>query len=182
MVRYVLLLLLVFAGPAWAVPGDPRLDRLFLQLREARSQAEIANLMEQIGRIWDSSGLASIDLLMERAADANTKGAPDIALELLDRLVELAPDYPEAWRRRGAIQAQEGNGEEALSDLREALKLEPRHFGALNEIARILEETGDARGAYEALKRLSELMPFAEGLRQRLQKLDDAAKAQPDPI
>jgi tetratricopeptide (TPR) repeat protein len=183
MMRFIFVLC-VFAGAfsAWANPVDPRLDRLFLQLREARSEAEIASLMGQIGGIWGRSGSESTDLLMARAEEANAKGAPDIALDLLDRIVNLSPRYAEAWRLRGRVQAQEGNGEEAISDLREALKLEPRHFGALNEIAGILEETGDARGAAEALKRLSEIIPFAEGLRQRLQKLEDAAKSQPEPI
>jgi tetratricopeptide (TPR) repeat protein len=184
MIRFVLILAfaLVSALPVWAQQDDPRLDRLFIQLREARSEAEIASFMGQISQIWRSSGSDAVDLLMARADDANAKGAPDLALDLLDRIVSLAPRFAEAWRRRGAIQAQEGNGEEALSDLREALKLEPRHFGALNEAARLLEESGDARGAFEALTRLSEIIPNAEGLRQRLQKLETAAKDQPDPI
>jgi tetratricopeptide (TPR) repeat protein len=174
---------LVFsASPAWSAPDDPRLDRLFLQLREARTEAEIATLMSQIGGIWLSSGSDTIDLLMQRAQEASEKGAPDVALDLLDRTVQLAPRYAEAWRRRGAVQAAEGNGEEALGDLREALQIEPRHFGALNEIARILEEAGDTQGAAEALRRLNELIPNAEGLRQRLQKLEGGRKPQGDPI
>ena len=184
MFRFVLIAVFSIAcgAAAWAAPQDARLDRLFLQLREARGQGEIAALMTQIASHWAVSGSDTVDLLMARAAEANEKGAPDIALDLLDRIVLLAPDYAEAWRRRGALQAQEGNGEDAIGDLREALKLEPRHFGALNEIAKILEASGDARGASEALRRLSELIPFAEGLRQRLLKLEEAAKAQRDPI
>lgn len=184
MFRFALIFVFSIAGAAaaWATPDAARLDRLFLQLREARGQSEIAALMTQIASQWAASGSDTIDLLMSRAAEANEKGAPDIALDLLDRILILAPDHAEAWRRRGALQAQEGNGEDAIGDLREALKLEPRHFGALNEIARILEESGDARGALEALRRLAELIPYAEGLRQRLLKLEDAAKAQRDPI
>jgi tetratricopeptide (TPR) repeat protein len=177
-----LFVLLGLSAPAHAVPDDPRLDRLFLQLREARTEAEISSLMGQIGGIWIASGSDTIDLLMQRADEAASKGAPDVALDLLDRVISLAPGHAEAWRRRGAVQAAEGNGEEALGDLREALRLEPRHFGALNEIARILEEGGDHRGAAEALRSLEALIPHVEGLRQRLLKLEDASKAQRDPI
>jgi tetratricopeptide (TPR) repeat protein len=179
---FLLLALLTVGFPASADADDPRLDRLFAQLREARTDGEIASLMSQIGGIWQSSGSEALDLLMARAGEAMEKGAPDIAFELYDKIVDLAPRYAEGWRRRGALQAAEGNGDEALSDLREALQLEPRHFGALNDVARLLEAEGDVRGALEALRRLSEIIPYAEGMRQRILKLEDAVKAQRDPI
>jgi tetratricopeptide (TPR) repeat protein len=179
---FLMFICFAFAAGARATPDDPRLDRLFAQLQEARTEPEIASLMQQVGGIWLASGSDTIDLLMARAAEANAKGAPDVALDLLDRIVGLAPRYAEAWRRRGALQAAEGNPDEALDDLREALRLEPRHFGALNEIARLMEEAGDAAGAAEALRRLSQIIPYAEGLRQRLQSLEGAAKTQRDPI
>lgn len=184
MIRALLIFVVCFAfvPAARAVPDDPRLDRLFAQLQEARTEPEIASLMQQVGGIWSASGSDTIDLLMARADEARAKGAPDVALDLLDRIVRLAPRFAEAWRRRGALQAAEGNPDEALDDLRETLRLEPRHFGALNEIARLMEEAGDPAGAAEALRRLAEIIPHAEGLRQRVQKLEIPAKAQRDPI
>lgn len=180
---FAILLSLIFAVPTQAVQDDPRLDRLFQQLAEARGEGEIASLTAQIGGIWGASGSDTIDLLMDRAKEANAKGAPDLALDLYDRIVTLNPRYAEAWRQRGAIQLQEGNGEDALGDLREALKLEPRHFGALNDIVRILDESGDVSGALDAMRRLAQIIPHAEGMRQRLLKLEDAAKAgRPAPI
>jgi tetratricopeptide (TPR) repeat protein len=183
MIRFVVLMFaLLSAVGARAAQDDPRLDRLFLQLNQARTGPEITALTAQIGGIWNASGSETIDLLMARASEASEKGAPDVALDLLDRVVTLAPRYAEAWRRRGAVQLDEGNGEDALGDLREALKLEPRHFGALNDIVRILEESGDASGAMEAMRRLANIIPHAEGMRQRLLRLEEAARSRPAPI
>jgi tetratricopeptide (TPR) repeat protein len=172
----------LFAGPVHAAQDDPRLDRLFVQLQQARTQAEISTLMVQISGIWMESSSPSIDLLLARAEEAKDKGAPDIALDILDRVIDISPRFAEAWRRRGALHAADGNQEDAISDLREALRLEPRHFGALDQLGRILEEGGDGPGALEAYSRLAEIVPFVEGLRQRLQRLkgeDQPASAPP---
>lgn len=165
--------------PAFADQTDPRLDRLFVQLQQSRSESEIAGLMLQISGIWAVSGSAAIDLLIARADEAQAKQAPDVAMEILDQVVAIAPKFAEGWRRRGALNAADGNDEEALSDLREALKLEPRHFGALEQIGRLLEAAGEAGAALQTYQRLSELIPQAEGLRQRIQKLETITGAQP---
>ena len=91
-------------------------------------------------------------------------------------MVELAPNYAEAWRRRGALYAADGDDEDALGDLREALRLEPRHFGALDQISRLLEAQGDTSAALEACQSLATLIPQAEGLRQRMLRLQGAGK------
>jgi tetratricopeptide (TPR) repeat protein len=167
---------------ARAGQDDPRLDRLFVQLEQARTQPEIATLMVQISGIWLESGSSIADLLLARAEEAQAKGAPDIALDLLDRIIDIAPRFAEAWRRRGALHAADGNMEDAVGDLRETLRLEPRHFGALDQLGRILEAGGDAPGALEAFTRLSEIVPFADGLRQRLERLKGEDKPAAPPI
>ena len=161
---------------------DPRLERLFSQLVISRTQPEIASLMVQINDIWRQSGSDSLDLLMTRASEVNAKGAPEVALAILDEVVDLAPKFAEGWRLRGAVHAAHGDDEEALSDLREALRLEPRHFGALDQIGRLLETQSDIQGALEAYKRLAEIIPQAEGLRGRLQKLESTAPQAQPPI
>lgn len=162
------------AVPCSADQTDPRLDRLFVQLQEARTEQEITALMLQITGIWAQSGSDTIDLLFARAREAQDKGAPEVAYELMDKVVALAPRFAEGWMRRGVLNADNESVEEAISDLREALKLEPRHFGALDQMGRVMETMGDPQGASEAYERLLQIVPQAEGVRQRLNKLNAA--------
>jgi tetratricopeptide (TPR) repeat protein len=166
-------------GVARADQTDPRLGGLFNQLEIARTEPEIRSLMRQIGDIWNHSGSDSIDLLMARAQEAQSKAAPLVAIDILDEVVDLVPRYAEGWCLRGMVNAAEGNDEEALSDLREALRLEPRHFGALDQIGRLMETQDDTVGAVEVYKRLLEIIPQYDGLRLRLKKLETPVPAAP---
>ena len=45
--------------------------------------------------------------------------------------MKVKPDYVEAWNRRATIYYMKKDYGHALADIREVLKREPRHFGAL---------------------------------------------------
>ena len=53
------------------------------------------------------------------------------AIEMLNRVIERAPDYPEAWNQRATVYFFQQEYEKSLEDVARTLELEPRHFGAL---------------------------------------------------
>ena len=57
------------------------------------------------------------------------------------------------------------------ADLRRALALEPRHFGALASLSQLLEEAGDAAGAFRAMEAAIALHPRLRGGEARLREL-----------
>jgi Flp pilus assembly protein TadD len=63
----------------------------------------------------------------------------------------------------------------SLSDIKRALALEPRHFGALAGLGIILEDLGREDEAISAYKRALELNPRMETVRESLEKLEKAA-------
>ena len=95
------------------------------------------------------------------------------ARELLDRVIILKPDYPEAFHRRAGLFLQEENYPEAFRDLNEALKLEPRHFGAWLGMGVMLEALGGNTQALESYREalaIYPLMPQARAAANRLAK------------
>jgi tetratricopeptide (TPR) repeat protein len=109
-----------------------------------------------VGRIWDiwmRSGRDDTDVMMSRVT-ANMAGQHyGLALLLLDEVTELAPDFAEAWNKRAALHYRMGDYAGALEDIEKALKLEPRHFGALAVKSAILADMSkwpDALAAYRA--------------------------------
>ena len=87
-------------------------------------------------------------------------------MKLLDHIVELAPDFTEAWNRRAYVHFVRNEIELALGDLRRALALDPNHFKALDGLGQILREIGQKKAALKAFKQLLEVHPYWSGAQQ----------------
>ena len=147
------------------------LDELFGQLAKAPDPATAASIAEAIQRIWMFSDSDTTDLLMLRAQKAISEEKLDLALTMLDSVVELQPDFAEGWNRRAYVYFRMNDLERALGDIRRTLALEPKHFKALESMAVILRQTNSKKTALEALKKALELNPQAEEIKKAVEEL-----------
>ncbi len=170
MIRHFLAALVIVLAPtAHAAPTE----EMFAKLKAATEEAEAADVAADIWATWMESGSPTVDLLMQRALEAVQSEDTDTAHELLDRVILLKPDYPEAWHRRAGLFLADENYPEAFRDLNEALKLEPRHFGAWLGMGVMLETLGGAKEAlssYREALAIYPLMPQARFAADRLAK------------
>ncbi|NJO35881.1 MAG: tetratricopeptide repeat protein [Rhodospirillales bacterium] len=129
------------------------LDKLFADLKQAPTQEAADKIVGRIWDIWLRSGRDDTDVMMSRVV-ANTAGQHyGLALMLLDEVIEIAPEFAEAWNKRAALRYRMGQFPSAVEDIETALKLEPRHFGALAIKSAILADMSkwqDALTAYRA--------------------------------
>ena len=112
---------------------------------------------------------------MARVKEAAEQKDIDLAIRLLDALVELKPDYAEAWNRRATMYFTKKDYGRALADIAQTLAREPRHFGALTGLGMILQEMGEDKRALEAFRRALEIDPH-------LQKIPEFVKALTDKV
>lgn len=150
------------------VSREEALDSLFAELATTRDPRKAANVRQQIWDIWLHSGSPTVDLIMSRSVDAIEKEQLTHALELLDALVVLAPDFAEAWNKRATVLYYLGEPERSLADIGQTLQKEPRHFGALSGLAMILEDRKEhdkAAIVREKIRVLSPLLPNLDTLR-----------------
>lgn len=172
MIKAFLIAGLIFASGASHGPSDDMFDRLL----QAPTESEADEVAQDIWAAWLESGSPTVDLLMERAVAAETAGDVAHARALYDRAILIEPDYAEAWNRRAALFLADENYAEALRDVNEALRLEPRHFGAWLGLGMVLETFGaqkEALAAYrEALAIHPNLAP-AKQAERRLSKSND---------
>jgi tetratricopeptide (TPR) repeat protein len=151
--------------------GDPtrNLDFLFDALKIAPDEATAKQIEQRIWALWFVSKSDTANLLMTRVRTAVEGKDLDLALELLDRIVAIKPDYIEAWNRRATIYFMKNEYGKSLADIREVLKREPRHFGALSGLGLILQELGVDRRALDVYRRTIELYP-------KIQRIPDLVK------
>ena len=91
---------------------------------------------------------------------------------MLDHVVELAPDFTEAWNRRAYVHFVQNDVERALGDLRRTLALDPHHFKALDGLAQIMREIGQKKAALKAFKQLLDVHPYWSGAKQAVDELE----------
>lgn len=140
---------------------NQKLDELFERLRNAHKPDEAQQIALSIERLWLHSLSDTANLLMQRAGQAVDAQNFPLALELLDKLVLLEPDWAEAWNERGAIKFMTGDLDGARADFEQAIRLEPRHFGALSGLGLILERQGFSGRASEVFSKVRTIYPLA---------------------
>jgi len=154
-----------------AVAQDADLDALFDALRAPDATSWEA-IEDRIWDAWSQSGSAAMDLLLERGREAIQEGEHEVAIEHLTALVENAPDFAEGWSARATAFFHADLFGPALSDIGRTLTLEPRHFGAIAGLGRILEETGDLDAALAAYREAVAIHPHRADLREAVERLE----------
>lgn len=157
-----------FSSPLWA---DEQLDLLFERLAEAEAD-EVDRIENQIITEWSKSGSPAMDLLLRRGEDAMEDGAPEIAVEHFTALIDHAPDFAEGYNGRAAAFYQMGLIGPAIDDLRQALVLEPRHFGAMTGVAVLLEELERPQDSLEVWERIAAMIPADQEVASQIERLE----------
>ncbi len=166
-------------GPPSTLPRTQRgdkahnLDRLFEALKVAPDDDSAKFVENRIWAIWLASNSDTANLLMQRAKTAADSKDYDLAIKLLNAVIDIKPDFVEAWNRRATVYYTKRDFGRALADIREVLAREPRHFGALSGLGIILQEFGDDKHALEVFRRALAINPHLERIPDLVKKLSD---------
>ena len=96
-----------------------------------------------------------------------------VALDFLDHVVTLAPEFAEGWNRRATLHFMMNNYAKSMADIQKTLELEPRHFGALAGMGMIMKNTGRKKLALEAYERVLDVYPMMRSAQQEVQELSE---------
>jgi tetratricopeptide (TPR) repeat protein len=149
------------------------LDRLFEALKVAPDDESAKYVENRIWAIWLGSASDTANLLMGRVKTAVDAEDFDLAVKLLNAIIDIKPDFVEAWNRRATVYYAKKEFGRALSDIREVLAREPRHFGALSGLGIILQELGDDKHALDVFRRALAIHPHLERIPDLVKKLSD---------
>jgi len=150
---------------------DAMLAELYAHLAKSESAEQADPVAKTIEGLWLRSGSDTVGLLVRRAMKALKDQKPELALQFLDAVVELAPDYAEGWTRRALVHYLQNDVGLAVGDLRRALALEPNHYKALEGLARILNESGQKKNALRAYQQLLRIHPYFPGAKEAADEL-----------
>ena len=147
------------------------LSNLYAYLATAEDEKQAQPIAQAIERLWLFADSDTTQLLMDRSAKAIAAKDLELAVKLLDAVVDLAPDYAEGWNRRAYAHYLNNDIERMVGDLRRCLALEPNHFRALEGLAAVMRETGQKKAALKAYERLLEVHPTSPGVSDAVKEL-----------
>jgi len=171
--------------PPSEVPKAQRGDRtrniefLFEALKVAPDDDSAKAIENRIWALWLASGSDTTDLLMSRVKQAVDAKDFDLAIRLLGAVIEIRPNYIEAWNRRATVYFLKKDYSNSLADIRQVLAREPRHFGALAGLGTILNELGDERRALDAFRRALAVYPRLNGIGDEVKTLTEKVEGRP---
>jgi len=182
--RSAFLSLVLFLGCAsvvWAAPSPApnesppaeadespakAIDRLYARLAKTPFFDEAAGILAEIDRTRMQSGSDTADLLMSRALKARSGDDMALALKLFDSVVDLYPEWSEAWSERATARFQGGDVNGAMADIAQTLKRDPRDIGALAGLGVVLVDAGRPEDALRVYDRALALAPAYEPLKE----------------
>ena len=127
------------------------LNTLFLELEDPEN-TDWESVELNIWHEWSKSGSAAMDHLLQRGIGAMKSGKLRKAVEHFSATIDYAPDFAEAWNERATVFYMMEEYGLSMSDIRQTLILNPRHFGAMVGLGAILEgleRPKDALMAYD---------------------------------
>ncbi|MCX5496597.1 tetratricopeptide repeat protein [Kaistia dalseonensis] len=183
----MLMLSIAWASPSLSAPagegvpnlGAQTMDQLFTTLAKPGDETTGKAAEAEIQRRWRKSGSDTVDLLMGWATQSVATKDYDRALDFLDAVVTLKPDFAEGWNRRATIFYLQDEYGKALADLEKVLALQPRHFGALAGLGLILRDIDRKTDALAALQKAVDLDPYLDdSIRDAIKELKPSVDGQ----
>jgi tetratricopeptide (TPR) repeat protein len=173
----VLLLCMLWIPAAYSDQNSPQLGALFDTLQNestTRSQAQVVT--SEIWQQWLKTDDEEAGHLMSLGISEMNQLSLRKAAEIFTNLIELQPEFAEAWNKRATVYYMMGELDLSTSDVAETLKLEPRHFGALSGQGLIYLQLDRREAALEWFKRALEVNPFMDNIRMSVEQLEEEIK------
>ncbi len=149
------------------------IDFLFGALKAAPDEASAKAVEDRIWAVWTGAGNETTNLLMSRAKKAADDKEYDLAIRMLSSIIEIKPEFTEAWNRRATVYFLKKDYVNSMADIGKVLAREPRHFGALSGLGLIMQDVGDDKHALEAYRKALEIYPRLKGMEEKVKTLKD---------
>ena len=129
--------LFFFSSSILADQKDSRLNELFEKLYLSSSNLESSIIISDIWEIWSIIETPNVQQLYNKAKLQMDNGEFQSAIQLFTKVININPEFAEAWNKRATTYFLMGEFDKSISDIEKTLILEPRHFGALDGLAEI---------------------------------------------
>lgn len=170
----ILIFFLLGIFQASADERKEKLDKLFTELKIGNS-ALTFEIEQKIWKIWSTHPKKN-NLTLKLFEGSNLVNSDRLkeAVNVFTEVIELDPNWAEAWNKRATVLYLLGEFKKSQSDIDKVLELEERHFGALAGQGLVniqLKNYEKAIKSYEKAKKIYPSMKSPEIMIKEIEKL-----------
>ena len=171
MLARTLIVFLLFAFSIKADQNDARLENLFEILSKTESNIQINEVTSSIWDIWHETNDPSIEADFYRGLESMRTGDLIMAVAFFTRVIDKNPNFAEGWNKRATVYYMLGKFDASMMDIHETLKLEPRHFGAMDGMGLIFIHLEQFDKAIDIYDQMLEIFPNNSSTKQKKEML-----------
>lgn len=128
-------------------------------------------------QVWSRSGDPKVDKLFKQGVEQMSSRRLEAAISTFTEIIRLKPEFAEGWNKRATVYFMAGKLKESLADCDEAIKRNPKHFGALAGYGIIYTKMEDFEHALEYFERALEVNPNLEEVERNIEIIKDELAA-----
>ena len=170
--------LLFFTISSKANDRDIQLNRLFNELK-INNVALVYGTEQKIWEIWSTHPTDDkLTLKLLKGAKLMQGSTLSQSIEIFSDLIELDPNWAEAWNKRATALYLIGDYEGSQKDIDKVLELEDRHFGALAGQGLVNIKLENYEKAIESYERAQEIYPAMQSPKIMIEQIEQLIKQQ----
>ena len=171
MLARTLIVFLLFSFSIKADQNDVRLENLFEILSKTKSDIQINEVTSSIWDIWHETNDPKINADFFRGIGLMHNGNLKESIKFFSKVIEKNPNFAEAWNKRATVFYMLGEYDKSMTDINTTLKLEPRHFGAMDGMILIFLQKGKVDQAVKIYDEIIKIFPKSKSTLKAKQKL-----------
>ena len=155
----IIILNSIFFSITFADEYKKKLDSLFndLKINNASLNLEIE---QKIWKIWSTHpNNQNLTVMLSNGSNLVNDKKLGEAVNIFTQVIELDPDWAEAWNKRATVLYLLGEFQKSQNDIDKVLELEKRHFGALAGQGLVNIQLKNYEKALKSYKKALEIYP-----------------------
>lgn len=169
LIQFFILAISLQVASVAADQNAEELPTLFNQLLNEVDPDSAVAIESEIWQHWLDAPDENSASLLSQISIALSARRFDLALRLNNQLVDSAPDFAEGWNKRATIHYLMKNHPESVADIRETVRLEPRHFGAISGLGMIFLRENNLPAALQAFEQVLKISPASVNAKRSIE-------------
>ena len=178
MKKILFFLIFFYTNSLEADESNTQLDTLFSELK-INNNFSSSEIEKKIWKIWSTHPVdQKLTQMLAQGSDLMNSKMLKEALIIFDQVIDLDPEWAEAWNKRATVLYLVGEYQKSQNDIDQVLKLEKRHFGALAGQGLVNIELKNYEKAITSYKKAKEIYPSMKSPEIMIKKLKELIKRQ----